>query len=61
MLKSFEAGYRLKFAFSVTRGCQLVLPVAHDICPWFIMPTYAYLGRLSVVVPVHNEQDNIEP
>ncbi len=25
------------------------------------MPTYAYLGRLSVVVPVHNEQDNIEP
>lgn len=25
------------------------------------MPKYAYTRRLSVVVPVHNEQDNIEP
>ncbi len=25
------------------------------------MPTYAYHGRLSVVVPVKNEQDNVEP
>ena len=25
------------------------------------MPTYPYLGRLSVLVPVKNEQDNIEP
>lgn len=25
------------------------------------MPKYAYCGRLSVVVPVKNEQDNIEP
>ena len=25
------------------------------------MPEYAYHGRLSVVVPVKNEQDNVEP
>ncbi|MDQ5918620.1 MAG: dolichol-phosphate mannosyltransferase, partial [Pseudomonadota bacterium] len=25
------------------------------------MPKYAYCGRLSVVVPVKNEQDNVEP
>ena len=25
------------------------------------MPKYAYNGRLSVVVPIRNEQDNIEP
>lgn len=25
------------------------------------MPKYAYHGRLSVVVPVHNEEENIEP
>src|SRR3990167_9169348 len=25
------------------------------------MPKYAYHGRLSVVVPVKNEQDNVEP
>jgi len=25
------------------------------------MPSVSYLGRLSVVVPVKNEQDNIEP
>lgn len=25
------------------------------------MPKHAYLGRLSVVVPVKNEQDNVEP
>jgi len=25
------------------------------------MPRYPYRGRVSVVVPVHNEQDNIEP
>src|SRR3569623_1654207 len=25
------------------------------------MPKHAYYGRLSVVVPVKNEQDNVEP
>jgi dolichol-phosphate mannosyltransferase len=25
------------------------------------MPKHAYHGRLSVVVPVKNEQDNVEP
>jgi dolichol-phosphate mannosyltransferase len=25
------------------------------------MPTHAYLGRISVVVPVKNEEDNVEP
>jgi len=25
------------------------------------MPQHAYHGRLSVVVPVKNEQDNVEP
>ncbi|MGA9991710.1 MAG: glycosyltransferase, partial [Thiobacillaceae bacterium] len=25
------------------------------------MPNHPYLGRLSVVVPVKNEEDNVEP